>query len=340
MKTPILAGMAAAVLALSSPALAQEMKELVTDDKPKEVKKKDGWDFLLVPGASVSMTDNHKVVGQPEGLSLTLGAQLKAGALFRSGDHQFRANLDITETYTRTPIIDKLIKSTDIFKFEALYLYNILDWLGPYVRFSLNTNMIEGFAVQPDFARWRIVDLDGSEEFRTAREVRLTDWFSPLQLRESAGFFLSPWQEKYFNFEFRLGFGALHMLAKDQYAVADDGATDEIDIVELDSFNQAGGEAALTISGELYEKKLVYKFTAEAMVPWVNDLREDDDRSAFELTNVELNFSLSYKMLKWLSLDYVFRLVRVPQLIDETQVQNNLLLTASWSLFEPEKEEK
>lgn len=340
MKTRILASLAALSMVLAAPSWAQEMKELVKDEKPKEVKKKDGWDFLLVPGASVSMTDNHKVVGQPEGLSVTLGAQLKAAALFRSGDHQFRTSLDITETFTRTPVIDKLIKSTDIFKFEAMYLYNILDWLGPYARFGLSTNMIEGFSVQPDFARWRIVDLDGSEEFRTARELRLTDWFSPLQLRESVGFFATPWQEKYFNVEFRLGFGALHLLAKDQYAVADDGATDEIDVIELDSFNQAGGEAALTITGELYEKKLVYKLTAEALVPWINDLREGDDRSAFDLTNVELNFSLSYKMLKWLSLDYVFRLVRVPQLIDETQVQNNLLLTASWSLFEPEKEEK
>lgn len=340
MNSKILVGLTAIALAFCLPAQAEEMKKLVDDAKPKEVKKKDGWDFLLVPGASVSMTDNYQVVGQPEGMSLTLGAQLKAGALFRSGDHQFRANLDITETYTRTPVIDKLIKSTDIFKFEALYLYNILDWVGPYVRFSLDTNMIEGFAVQPDFARWRTVNLDGTEEYRTAREYRLTDWFSPLQLRESAGFFLTPWQEKYFNFEFRLGFGALHLLAKDQYAVSDDADTEEIDIVELDSFNQAGGEAALTIKGELYEKKLVYKLSAEAMVPFINDLRAGDDRSAFDLTNVEVNAGLSYKMLDWLSLDYVFRLVRIPQLIDKTQIQNNLLLTASWSLFEPEKEKK
>jgi hypothetical protein len=325
------------LLALPGLAGAQVDDGLVQDEKPKEVKKTEGWDFLLTPGGSLSLSDNRAVVGQPEGMSLTFGVNLKAGALYKKSSHQFRSDLEINETFTRTPVIDDLIKSTDIFKFEALYLYGLLDWLGPYARFSLSTNLLESYAVQPDFARWRRVNLDGSEEFRTARKYRLTDGFSPLQLRESVGFFASPWAKPPFNVEFRAGFGAMHLLASGQLAVQDDGATEAIDLIELDSFNQAGAELGLSIWGELYEKKLTYKIAAEVLIPFVYSLPDQDTRGIGDLTNVELSATLSYKVLSWLSLDYVFRLVRVPQLIDATQIQNNLLLTASYSFFQPKK---
>jgi hypothetical protein len=73
------------------------------------------------------------------------------------------------------------------------------------------------------------------------------------------------------------------------------------------------------------------------MVPFINDLREDDDRSAFELTNMEFGASLSFKVFEWLSIDYVFRAIKQPQLLDEFQIQNNLLLTASYAFFKPPK---
>lgn len=342
MRTFITGAVLAALSVFTGNAGAEEMGALVGDEKAKEVKKKDGWEVLFTPGASLSLTDNRDVVGQPEGMSLTVGAQIKAATKYRSGDHQFRANLDINETFTRTPVLDELIKSTDIFKFEALYLYDLLDWLGPYVRFGLDTNLLEGFAKQPDFVRWRIVALDGSESFRTAREFRLTDGFAPLQLRESAGFFATPYAERWLNVEIRLGFGGLHLLAEDQYALNDDAATEALDVIELDSFNQAGVEGALALTGDFYEKRIVYNIGLEVLVPLVNDLRAGDDRNAGELTNVELNAGLRFKIFEWMSLDYLFRLVRVPQLIDKTQMQNNLLLTLSWSLLypEPEKEKK
>ena len=45
------------------------------------------------------------------------------------------------------------------------------------------------------------------------------------------------------------------------------------------------------------------------------------------LTNVEFRANLSVKLVEWASLDYQFKTLREPQLIDEFQIQNNLLFT-------------
>ena len=76
------------------------------------------------------------------------------------------------------------------------------------------------------------------------------------------------------------------------------------------------------------------------MIPFINDLDTEDDRSITELTNIEIGATISFKVFEWLAIDYVFRALRQPQLLDEWQIQNNLLLTASYSFFKPEKEEK
>jgi len=122
--------------------------------------------------------------------------------------------------------------------------------------------------------------------------------------------------------------------------VKDDGGTPEIEVIELDGFTQAGGVIELAAFGEMYDKKLTYRVSAEVMMPFINDLQEGDDRGIGELTNIEVNGAVSFKVLEWLSIDYVLRMVRLPQLLDEWQVQNNLLLTAYYTFFKPKHEEK
>jgi hypothetical protein len=308
--------------------------EILPEKKPKEVKKKDGWGFLLTPGASLSLADNRSVIGQQEGLTVVLGASLASGANFREGAHEWRSTLNITETFTQTPTLDEFVKSTDIFKFESIYLYHALDWLGPFAKVNVDTTLLEGFDNRPEVVTWSISRLDGTVEERSGFNLRLTDGFSPLNLKETAGVFAKPHESDELNLEARLGFGGLHVFT-DGLTVKDDDATPEIEVVQLDGFSQAGGVLELAAWGEFYEKKVTYKLTAEFMMPFINDLAEGDDRSAVDLTNMEFTASLSFKLLEWLSIDYVFRAIKQPQLLDEFQIQNNLLLTASYAFFKP-----
>ena len=325
-------------LAFAAPTMAQD--DLVDDKKHKEIKKKDGWDFLLTPSLSLSFADNRGVIGQPDGSTVVLGVIVAAGTDFRHQKHQWRNRLNITEAFSRTPVIDNFLKSTDIFKFETLYLYSFLDWLGPYARFSLNTAMLESFDSHGDPVTWAIAR-DGAVETRSGFNLRLTDGFTPATLRESAGLFATAYETKPLAVEIRMGFGGLHAIADGQLAIKDDEATAELEVIELSSFNQAGGEFAIAAFGSMYKKRIVYKAEVEFMMPFIHDeLEPGDDRGLLELTNIEISASISFKLLDWMSLDYVLRAIRTPQLIDEFQLQNNLLLTMSYSFFKPEEKKK
>ncbi len=138
--------------------------------------------------------------------------------------------------------------------------------------------------------------------------------------------------------ETRLGFGARQTFAEGGFAIVDDAATPEVDVVPLSSFNQAGAESLTTIGGSLDEDRIAYRAWAEFMVPFIHSpLPPGDNRGPIELTNVELGVAASFKMLSWMSLDYEFRTSRQPQLLDAYQVRHNLLLTFAFVLAEREQ---
>ncbi|HSA24043.1 MAG TPA: hypothetical protein P5076_21465, partial [Myxococcota bacterium] len=323
------------VLGLASPALAEDV--VPDNKKPEEIKKDEGWNFILTPGLSLAFADNRAVVGQTDGSTFTLGVNLLAGFDFRSGDHQIRTRLTINEAFNRNPVLEEFVKSTDIFKFEALYLYSILPWLGPYARFSLDTTMLEGFDHRAQATQWHITYLDGTTLDRWGYNLRLTDGFQPLTIKESAGFFAKPYDTAECALEFRAGFGGLHGVADGQKAVKDDGGTPMVEVLELDSFDQGGVELGMSLWGEVFDKKVSYKVGAEFMMPVIYSLPDGDDRGTGELTNIDINATLSFKLLSWMSLDYVFRAMRQPQMVDAFQIQNSLLLTASYAFFQPEE---
>ena len=101
---------------------------------------------------------------------------------------------------------------------------------------------------------------------------------------------------------------------------------------------QAGLEATVTVTGKLSEKRITYALGYDMLIPFVNN--DDSDRSAIDLANIEFYAKVSFKLFSWASLDYEFRALRKPQLVDKWQVQNNLLLTFAWTLLEKHKEPK
>lgn len=320
--------------------LAAEV-DLVPDAKPKETKAQEGWDFLLTPGATVSLSDNRSMLGQPEGTSATLGVTLASGADYRMGDHELRNRLDILVTYSRTPALEEFLKSADSLKLESIYLYHFNDWLGPYAKINLETSIFESYAADPTRPLWFNAAASGRDN-RNAILYRLTDGFAPLTLKETIGFFAQPYThpDKKISTEVRLGAGGMHVFAEGQKAVKDDAATPEKEWIFLSDVHQAGAELGLSAWGELQGKRIVYKAQATFFLPILNNKAEGDDRGAFELMNVDVGASVTFKLLEWLSLDYQFKLLRQPQLLDKWQVQNNVLLTASYAFFKLEKEKK
>lgn len=329
----------AALLLTAAPVSAQEEREYVPEQSAEtDIEGKQGWDAHLAIGASASFSSNQSVIGQPDGSSWTLGFNLTSGLKYLSGSHESRNTLNISETFTRTPVVSEFVRTTDLVELESIYYYHIpsVPWLGPFARLKLQTSIFKGEDVQPANVSYAIARPDGQVDTVTADRLPLTDPFFPFTLKESAGFFARPVGRKWLNVELRAGLGARQVFADNQLALKDNKDTPEIEVTELQNFTQVGAEVVAQASGQVFSERIIYTAGAEFLTPFYNST-DESDKSFTELTNTELFIKASLRLVSWASLDYEFRAVKQPALLDKFQVQNLLLLTIGYTLLEEEE---
>jgi hypothetical protein len=303
--------------------------------------RKPGWDYHLQTGATVAVSDNRSVVGQVDGTSFAFGFKFEGALANNTGPHEWRSNLNVAGNVTHTPAIPQWIKGVDLFNLETIYLYHIIEPFGLFGRATMRTPMFNGTDVRPIPTQYAIAHVDGTVQNVLATELHLSDPFRPLTLTQSAGVFYQPYRSKQVNVEFRFGPGAQEAAADHQLSVTDDPTTLTIvEISELANFAQLGPELDATIWGEVPNQKITYRIEADTMIPLAHSsLPPGDNRNSLDLTNFSLLAQLSVHALAWASLDYDFRLVREPQLVDATQVQNNLLFSIGITVPEPKPKE-
>ncbi|MCA9667021.1 MAG: DUF3078 domain-containing protein [Myxococcales bacterium] len=311
---------------------------LLKDMKAKDLKQT-GWDVSLSIGATLAVAQSSNVVGRIDGTSFTFGANLKAGLNYIKAVHEWRNKLLLTNTFTRTPALDVFAKTNDIVSFDSIYLYKLkaVPWLGPFARAQLDTTLFPGYDFRAAPTDYVIDAGTANARVFTSDQLRLTDPFSPLTLRQSIGVFAKPLSRTWLNVEIKAGFGARETFADGQLALADDDATaNQVEVKALSDFAQGGPVGNLLLTGTLSSKRVSYSFEAEVFVPVI----KDSDKSAGDLTNVLFDFNISFKLVSWASLDYQFKAVRDPQLVDHFQIQNNLLLTFAYTLLESDQGKK
>ncbi len=296
-----------------------------------------GWVGTLRVGANLNFTHNANVVGQENGSAVTLGASFDGMISYSRNGHDWRNTLSILETFTYGPPIKQFLKTADRVLFESIYFYKPkkFPWMGPFGRFVLDTSIFENTDYRAEMSKYEFVgEIDpntGANKIVKAKKLHLTDSFLPLTLKESIGAFARPVGKEEVEVLIRAGFGSHQVFANGQYAMGDVLETENLEVLRLKNYVQAGFEAAIVVQGAFYDKKLTYKVFAETMIPSIRQKEAGDTRSATSLTNAELGAILSFKLFSWASLDYTFKALRQPQLIDEWQLQNMLLLTFAYS---------
>jgi hypothetical protein len=325
------------VLAAPTSALAQEEEpspEYVVDfaeEDPEAAER--GWEWTLSMTGNLSLSDNRSVVDQTDGTTITFGYKLDSAFDYRRGSHELRSTFSWAEGLTKTPNVDGVIKARDELAKEAVYLYHLVEIFGPFARVYLSAPTFRGADVRPELTTYVITGADGTQDTVLQQRLALTDPLRPLTLKQSVGVFLQPLDEEEVSLEHRLGLGARETLADDQLAITDDEATpDVVEVTELESVYQLGVELVTTLWGKLYEERLAYKLAGEIMIPFASN--NDDDRSALELTNIEGLAELKVRLAEVASLDYQLKIKREPQLLDEVQIQNNLLLSLGVEILE------
>ncbi|MFW6054115.1 MAG: hypothetical protein ACOC9J_04820, partial [Persicimonas sp.] len=333
-----LVGAALACAIGAGPAHAQDSDdtEYINEELAPADADKEGFDGTLSTSASVSMTSNRDVVGEVDGFSTLVGLGLDGNLEYINGAHVWNNTLLIKENWSRTPSFEQFIKTTDGVELESLYTYFFRKWFGPFARAAVETSLFDTHVLTAEAQTYEIARIDGSTDTLSGvNELEVSSSFEPLTLQQSLGIFAQPLRDDSLKWTFRVGAGGRQTFAKGVLAVDDDDATEEIEVVELDDVYQAGLEGFTGVTGKFEDTGLTYRAGATALVPFVNN--DDEDRSAFELMRWGATAGLSMSVVEWLSVNYDLNVLRDPQLVEQTQVQNNLMLTFKYTLIEAEQ---
>ncbi len=314
--------------------VSDDVTEIVPDGDIKSLddESRKGFDGMLSIGANLNLASNSNVVGQDDGFSTLFGLSLVGGLDYLYKRHEVRNTLKISESWARTPVLDEFVKNTDVLEFESLYNYFLLDWAGLFGRLAMTSSIFKSEAITANATDYSIARNDGTTDLQTTNRLELAGAFSPFTLNESLGAFVEPFNSKPLKLSIRLGFGARETFADGVLASQDDDATpDVVELTELSNVYQAGAEGFAGVNGTVLEK-ITYEVGGSILIPFLNN--DDTDRTAMDLARYGVVAQVGTSIFDWMSLNYQFRALKDPQLLDEWQVQNALLLTFNYTFVE------
>lgn len=282
------------------------------------IERPKGWHWVGSGSGNFSLTTSQDVVGQTNGSSQTYGLNFKGGVNRFSAGDEWRTELALRESTTKTANLGRFIKSEDELKLSTIYLYYLPNHpeVGPYVRGEAAAPIFKGEDVQPDDVTYRI---EGTSETYRGSTLRLTDGFKPFTTKQAVGFFYRPVDVPKFHLEGRIGYAALQIAADGQLARKGKNDADEQVVARLNSVSQSGLEAGLSVRG-LVDEKTSYELGIDSLTPFTRDRpKTNDQRSAWRLTNVDAFAKLTSKITNWASFGYDYKLRLQPQLVDRAQ---------------------
>lgn len=353
--------LSAAFLAFTTSVLAQEPEATLVPGSTTEVVKKvdkTGWHPLLKVGGNFALGQTNNVPGSADGMAVNFGALVNGGLVYLdpSQQHEWASDLLWQLAYARTPVVDAWVKSADSIDLNSAYLYHVPNapWFGPFFSLRLTTPMLPGYEVRPantslielepreelgEDGTGAIVDGQGNaidassarvQEVTAGNKIELTGAFSPLTLRETLGLFAIFSEQDIFKLDTRLGFSAWETFVRDGYLVADDARTaDVLELRPMQDSVQLGPQLGILATG-LIKPSVTYGLGAMFMQPVYTNA--DTDLTGLDLLNMEFSATLGVKVFEFLSLDYAFKALKQPLVIDQWQITNNLLITISFML--------
>jgi hypothetical protein len=282
---------------------------------------KDGFFGSLIVGGDLTLNHRENVPGVTPGISFSFRAFIDARLSVEIFDSPFVLQFQVEEGQTKPPGLpfQKTIDRADL---DLLYIYQINDIIGPYVRFGGETNLLPS---QQNFelpTQVILRDTDGTviEDRPNATQVDLSGPVGLSTLREGAGINLRVLKTLWAETTLRAGLGARHTLAReDVFLLQDDESSDTVKYYELvPTVNRFGAEATLLGVARISRWVLI-NLELDTIVPF----------NGFDKTVLEIEGSVALKLTTYLSINYVVRFLLDRLISDEDQLQQDILLRFS-----------
>ncbi len=290
-----------------------------------------GWKAGLSLGSTFSFNQSQSVVGTPDGVALQLGILAEGQAAYVVGQHTWTNTLKLVYAESKTPVLDRFVKSADGLDLTTTYAYRLqaIKWVGPYARARLSTQLAPSYLVKPTAYGVKWQGDAAPTMYAPQQFVQLTGALDPILVGGAVGLFANPTESEAVTVKLKVGLGSQQLLSSWGYTITKDSDPTAIEVKSLQSATQAGGELGAQAYGQL-GTGLQWKARATFFMPVFTSITGTP--TGFDALNSDFAASASYKLAKWLSLDYVFSAKRIPLVSDKWQVQNGAVLTAGFNL--------
>jgi hypothetical protein len=300
------------------------------------------WRFGLVVGGDLLWNRNDQVVGVAFGNSVTFNAFIDASVRYLHPRHLIYARLQMDEGQSSRIGINlsdmKLTKTIDEIRLDSLYTFRLLTWLGPYLRFGLDSNLFPGKMLFAEGSAPSVLVIGHSGEvvrrLQNPSELRLADPFDPLLLKEGTGVAFDLVPSLPFDIHVRLGFGARQYLVRSLLVERPRQAADPVaDCQDPQNrcFDEKRGSDLLGLEATLIGSARLFRFLMldtelDTLIPFY---------SSSESTEPLINWrnTVSLRLVSFASLAYVVKMDFNRQLSQYLQVEQRLLLRFTFDIL-------
>ena len=299
-----------------------------------EVKSK--WKFKTSLGLNLGYTFNQTFIGLQNGQAFSPGFQLDEVVHLHAMPHSWRTEFSLSEAWTLTTPQTVFVKSSDSLYLKTHYLYHVLKWFGPHVAAKVRTSIFPGEDVEALSTTYTITDAktgvkttDTSTGSDGTYKFSLTSPFMPLILEQDVGVFFQPYHREELELELRTAATMRESLGKGQRILTAHGVVyNNTPVRQLDNVYELGPSVTLHLKGELFEKKLSYRFTCDVLWSFLQT-----PVASFHSTNrlsYDLSTGIGFNLLPWLALHWQFKAILNPAVLDQTQLMSNLILSVHY----------
>lgn len=169
------------------------------------------WVFKAVLSGVFSFTNQGYFDSDQKAVnSLSLGSSFNGSIIFDKNNYLFTNKMEIYESFLMQEN-RKILNNRDLFKFDSLFMYRFVKWMGPYVSTRLKSRLFwsyQDFSRIGDDVDLVAVERDGTRNILDkSRLTVLTKSFSPTTVQEGVGINMEYRHGNIFYIAGRAGYG-------------------------------------------------------------------------------------------------------------------------------------
>jgi len=283
------------------------------------------WTVRLAVGADAEFNRRSDLAGFTSGYGFTLGGYLDLMGLYKPQSHYLYLRLKLEEKQVKIPD-QPFQKDLDELKADALYVYRVLPWLGPYVRVGGTTALFPGYT-------WlgsptEVVEVDGSGQAVRSLgtfegKYRLSSSLAPTEVKGGAGLGFLVTGIYWFDANVRIGVGTRYLWTRGLMAPAGSLTSPRTLYLRRKSDAWQTGIEGTVIASLRWTRWLLATLEFEALEPFTD----------FRHPILTWDSNVGIRLASFVSLNYLYRMILDQDRSEHLQTEHRVLLRFTWQIL-------